>query len=303
MFANSLLLLPDFALIFAGAALVRYVRLGEDFWSGAEKLVYYVLFPPLLFTAISNASFALADSTDLVMVGLGGFLGSVLLSLAAAPLLRPPLDLFASAAQTGYRFNSYLGLATAATLAGTRGVAMMALLVALCVPIANVVAVSTLARLRGAGMNGTWRELVTNPLILATVLGLAANLVELRLPAAANDLLGKLSGASLTLGLLCIGAGLRPAREHARSDALIYFVLVKLFAVPTVVLALMYLLPVRLDPFETKVVLLFAALPTASATYILASRMGGNGPAVAFVVTAQILLSMVSLPLWLAVAR
>jgi predicted permease len=46
---SALLLLPDFALIALGVALLRCGWLAPDFWSGLEKLVYFVLFPALLF--------------------------------------------------------------------------------------------------------------------------------------------------------------------------------------------------------------------------------------------------------------
>jgi predicted permease len=52
---------------------------------------------------------------------------------------------------------------------------------------------------------------------------------------------------------------------------------------------------------QRMIVLLFAALPTASSAYVLAARMGGDGPFVAGLVTLSTLLGMVSVPVWLAV--
>ena len=49
---------------------------------------------------------------------------------------------------------------------------------------------------------------------------------------------------------------------------------------------------------EAQLVMLFAALPTASTAYVLAARMGGRADAVAFIVTLQTLLAVVMLPLW-----
>ena len=45
-------LLPDFALILLGAALRPGLHLGDHFWNGVEKLVYFVLFPALLFNGL-----------------------------------------------------------------------------------------------------------------------------------------------------------------------------------------------------------------------------------------------------------
>jgi malonate transporter and related proteins len=85
----------------------------------------------------------------------------------------------ASGAQTAFRFNSYVALALAERLAGARGVAWQALLMAVCVPVCNVAAVWPLARQGGGGY---LKELARNPLILATVSGLVCNLAGLQLP-------------------------------------------------------------------------------------------------------------------------
>ena len=52
---SFLLLLPDFALIALGVALRRFAGLGDGFWPGVERLVYFVLFPALLFLALARA--------------------------------------------------------------------------------------------------------------------------------------------------------------------------------------------------------------------------------------------------------
>jgi hypothetical protein len=59
-------------------------------------------------------------------------------------------------------------------------------------------------------------------------------------------------------------------------------------------------LALHLDPAQSMVVVLFAALPTASSTYVLAARMGGDGSFVAGLVTLSTLLGMLSIPLALA---
>jgi hypothetical protein len=57
----------------------------------------------------------------------------------------------------------------------------------------------------------------------------------------------------------------------------------------------------QLDATQTTVLLIFAAMPTASSAYVLAARMGFNGPYVASLVTLSTLLAMLSLPFALGV--
>ncbi len=290
-----LLMLPDFALIALGALLARRLRFPDGFWSGVEKLVYFVLFPPLLFHAIGTAKFSLISTQWFLITGLAAMGGAVALGFLGHPLLRVPGNIFASSVQTAFRFNSFVGFALASSLYGTEGLALMALLTALWVPIANLVAVSSLA---GQGGQNVWRELARNPLILSTAAGLAFNLSGLTLPEPATVLLQRLGSASLALGLLAIGAGLRFADANSFRPVIAWFATVRLALVPALAFGLALL--AHLSTLELQVLVLFAALPTASTCYILAVRMGGHGPVVAAIITVQTLLAMFTLPAWVA---
>ncbi len=77
-----------------------------------------------------------------------------------------------------------------------------------------------------------------------------------------------------------------------------WFLAVKLLALPVLALAVGAWL--GLSGLNYQVVVLFAALPTASSAYILAVRMGGDGRSVAWLISVSTLASMVTLPLWAA---
>lgn len=298
MSSTVLVILPEFALIALGLLLARGFHFVRDFWQGAEKLVYYVLFPALLFNAIVAAPFAVSAELPLLAAAVAAFFGAVVLGFLARPLLRPPADVFASCVQTAFRYNSYIGLAFAQALYGARGLALMALIVAFVVPLANVVAVSALARYRQAAF---FAELARNPLIIATLSALVLNIAGVQLHPTLTSFLNKLGTASLALGLLCIGAGLTVAALREQRALLVYLTAVKLLAFPALawLLARAFALPAP----HAQVVLLFAALPTASSAYVLAARMGGQPAPVAVIVTVQTALSAVTLPAWLALAR
>jgi hypothetical protein len=298
MFANALLMLPDFGTILLGALLARRFAFQRPFWDGAERLVYYVLFPALLFNSILSAQFSFATDSLLLGAGVATLLSAVALGFLARPLFGTEPALFASCVQTAYRYNSYVGLALAQSLFGTRGVALLALILAICIPLANLVAVTTLAR---HGKTNLARELVTNPLIVSTLGGVVAHAVGLQMPAFVTSFLTRMGSASLSLGLLCIGAGLTFKTVQDDPRSLGWFTFVKLVAAPAVAIALAWLIGLR--GLEAQVVLLFAALPTASSAYILAARMGGLPGPVAALITFQTLAAMATLPLWLTFAR
>lgn len=297
MLANAALILPDFALIALGFVLFHRFGYERGFWVGLERLVYYVLFPALLFNSIVGAKYSVAADGGLLLVAVAALLSAAAFGLLAAPLLRPPPALLASCVQTAYRYNSYLGLALAQSLAGGRGVAQIALVFSVCIPLANLIAVTTMARHSRSGLA---RELLRNPLILSTVGGLAANALGLQLPQFASLALGRLGQASLALGLICVGAGLSLAGAATHRLLLGWFSAGKLLVFPAVALLLAWLL--GLPQEQAQIAIVFAALPTATSAYVLATRMGFDGAPVSFLITAQTAASMLTLPAWVALA-
>lgn len=294
----ALLLFPDFALILLGTLLKRYARFPIDFWTGLERMVYFVLFPSLLFGSTATAKLDFDATAGLVGACLAAMATGVVLGWLARPLFKPEPSVFASGVQCAFRFNSYVALALAGRLGGSDGIALMAVAIGVSVPLANAAAVFALARHQKAGVVG---EMVRNPLILATVGGLTLNLLGVHLPEFVMATIQRLGVASIALGLIAVGAGLRLTGAIVERPMLAWWLAVKLVAAPFVV----WLIVRHYDfpPLQREIAILFAALPTASSAYILAVRMGGNGAVVAFLISAGTVLSVVTLPLWIAVAR
>jgi predicted permease len=294
---TALLLLPDFLLIGGGAALRRVRGFDASFWSGLERLVYFVLFPALLFRSLAASPLALSDAGRIVAVAVAFTLSGMLLSWLAQPLFRLPGATFAACFQCGFRFNTYVALAAASRLGGEAGVAAMGLAIGVLVPIVNVAAVAMLARGRDVHFVGA---LARNPLLIACVAGIGWKLAGWPVPAIAAHMLELLAAAALPLGLLAVGAGLTIARGTLPLPALAWWNAVKLGALPSVALALGRALD--LPPGELAIVVALAAVPTAPSAYILASQMTGQGKPVALLISSGTLIAAVTLPLWIAVA-
>jgi malonate transporter len=290
-----LLLLPDFALIVLGALLRRHLNLGEGFWVGLEKLVYFVLFPALLFGALLRAQIDWASAAPLFACGLVTMVSGFLLGLAGRPFAGLPPMAFASRLQCAYRFNTYVGMAVAGKVYGAAGIATMGALAGAMVPFANIMAVGMLAR---HGQGSLLRELSRNPLVLATVAGLLCNVLGLALPLPAQQFLQRLADASIALGLLAVGAALRWGRNEGHWAGSLWVLVVKLLILPAVAWGVAR--QVGLEGLALQVAVLFAALPSASSAYILAMRMGGDGPGVAWLISATTVAAVFTLTFWLS---
>ncbi len=292
------LLIPDFALIVCGFLVCRYTALNRTVWTQVESLVYYFLFPVLLFQSIVRSPLDLVAASGLIGAGVGTVLVGVALSYAIAWLPGVSTHDHASAAQVAFRFNSFIALAITERLAGAEGLLLIAVLIGVCVPLCNVAAVWPMARHSDRGF---MKELVRNPLILATAGGLFANLAGFQIPVWAEPTVTRIGQASLALGLMAAGAGMQigqlaSARTVAAGVLTVRHLLMPLIAWGMVV-------AFRLNPLQATVLLAFSALPTASSCYVLAQRMGYNGPFVAGLITLSTLLGMVSLPFALSVLR
>lgn len=290
---TALLLLPDFSLILLGAAIRRWMHLGDHFWTGVEKLVYFILFPAMLINALTRTRLDLAAAIPLLATSFTAIAAGMLLGLVPKPFLRMPALTYASMYQCAFRFNSYIGLAIASMLFGTAGVATMGIVLGSAVPVVNLAAVWMLAR---HGQLGLWREILRNPLIWATAIGFALNAAGFVPPTPAQVFLGRLADASIALGLLAVGAALRLEGTTGVRFFSGWLIAVKLLVLPLIAASVGTLM--GLSGLYFQIVVLFAALPTASSAYILAMRMGGDGKSVAWLISASTLASMLTLTLW-----
>ena len=293
-----LAILPIFILIFLGYGLRRLGVLGEGFWRGAERLVYFVLFPPLLFTTLAGADFAALAAGELALAMVAGAGALMVLLSAARPVLGIDGPAFTSLAQGALRQNTYIGFSAAFALFGTDGLAAAAIWVAAVTPIANVYCIGLLVRHGTAaepGVRAVTLAVLKNPIILASVAGAGVNLAGLALPSVADEVLAILARGALPLGLLAVGAGLDFAAVRQGGRALPLAVVAKLAVLPLFVLVSLQAFAVT--GLGATVALLIAGLPTAPTSYILARQLGGDARLLAGIITVQTACAMVTLPL------
>lgn len=285
---------PIFFLILLGVAMRRWFGLREDFWPQLDRLIYYVFFPALLFNSLSHFRIDLGAATPMLAVASLYMFSGIGLGYVAKYLFHAPPKVYAATFQASFRFNSYVGLAIAGGLHGQYGLAAISLLMGFMVPVANVAAVLMLAR----HSESHWlKEILLNPLILSTAGGISFSLFGLALPHLLDHTLGLLAQASLPMGLIAVGAGLRAQGLHNHRGTLWYGVLVKLLALPAIAWGLA--LAFKLSGVYLHIAVLMAALPVSTVAYVMAKRMGGDGDTIAAQVMLSTLLAALTLPLWL----
>ena len=287
---------PVFALLLLGFLARRSGFPGEGFWQPAEKATYYVLFPALLVERLANAQLAGDDSIRLAALVVVVLVMAALFCCACKPLLRLTVPAFTSFFQGSVRFNTYVALAVTAALHGSEGIVLAAVITAVMIPLLNLFSVLAFALTSEQAFSPRQllMTLARNPLILACLLGIALSLSGAALPLGVTSVLELLGRMALPMGLLAVGAGLDLRALRGGGRALVAASLIKLLFLPLLAFALAGLW--QLDLLTTSVVVIFAAVPTATSAYILARQMGGDAELMAGIITAQTMISMRTAP-------
>jgi hypothetical protein len=291
-----LIILPVFLLIAVGFGLRRAFHFPDSFWPQLDRMIYFVLLPALVFHSLSGFRVDLQSALPMLQAGALFMLSGMGIGYLVKHLVPAPPMVFASAYQCFFRFNSYIGLAIAVNIHGPQGIAAFGLLMGFMVPLANVAAVWMLAK---HGEGNFLKEILLNPLVISTVAGIGFSLSGLELAKPVRDTFGLLAQASLPMGLVAVGAGLRLRGISHHKGLLWLTVVFKILVLPAIAYGIGQAL--GLQGLYLHMVVIIAALPQSTVSYVLAARMGGDGAIAAAQVVMTTLLAMVTLPFWLKV--
>ena len=291
-------LIPSFLMVILGG-LVRK-RLSENAWQGLDKLNFEILFPTLLFVAASGRPIALSQVASIAPLAWGILVAGLLFGYLARPFGPDRFLDFAGCWQTAWRFNTALGFVAIGALSGGDA-AIFAVVVGMGVPMANVFAVSGLSRDGQLGILGTLRRVALNPFLIASLGGVVVALTGIQIPGPVLAPLEMLAQAAIPVALISIGATMNWG-ALARLDRFTGILNgTKLMILPALV-CVIALVAGASGPL-VQVLIVFAALPTASAAHVLAAGFGADRKLVATLIAQTTLLSAATLPVWILIAQ
>ena len=298
-------LAPVFLLIAFGAFLVKTRFLNAEMLRGMNDLAYWIGLPALLFHRIATASFETAQTGPVLTVFFLGTAGCLAAAWVAARLLRIPSSSRGTLVQAGFRGNlAFIGLpvvifAFSGLPAGEREVleATAALSLGPILVVYNVLAVWVLlASQTGAGagwLRRLLRQIVTNPLILASAAGFLYSFSGWGLVTSVERPLQVLAQLGLPLALLCIGGSLVLVPVKGSAAAAAAAAWIKVGIGPLGGFAAGWMLGVPKEAMLVAMILL--ASPTAAASYVLVRQLGGDEAMSAAAVVLSTLFSLISL--------
>jgi malonate transporter len=300
-------LAPVLLVILLGLFLKRFKLIEDHYWTGIENLCYYILFPALLIKTLATARI---DSTELLSFSgmvLFAIISMSLIMLALYPLLRRTTQMspaaFTSLFQGATRWHGFIALSIAGFLLGDEAVAYMAVTMAVIIPPLNVINVWVLAHFANGdtGLKSVLLKLLKNPFIISCASGAFLNLSGIGLSGpiyASFDMLG--SGA-LGMALMAVGAGL--IFREVRQQRLLVLIgsTIRLLVMPALMFLGAWLFDV--DGVARTVAVIAGAVPTAASAFVLARQMGGDAALMASLITVQVVLSILTLPLMIYLAQ
>ena len=299
--------LPSFVIIAVGMLVRRKGLVGETALNQFNSVAFRVFLATQLFKNVYDSSVEDSFDAGLAVYMLVAVLLVTLLTALAVNRLEPLRERRGVMIQGIFRSNFVLlSLPLMQSLFGDAGSGMVSLMIALVVPLFNVLAVVVLETYAGKEKTDPkkiLRGIVKNPLIDATVLALIVKLTGLDLyrVSAIKSVLGSVAGAATPLCLFILGASfsLHGLRGAARS--LWITVAGRLLLVPTLTIAAAALLGFR-GPALGVIMVCFGA-PTAVSSYNMAREIGGDADLAAGIVVVTTALSCVSLFCWIVLLK
>ena len=294
-------LAPVFALIIVGYGLKRTGAFPDSLWHGIEVLVYWLLLPALLVVKLGNTDLSEFDVIPMA----AAMAGATVLVAAGLAVARKAVGIdgpvHTSILQGAIRQNSFIGLAAAVPLYGASGQALAAVGIAAVIPLVNVISMWSLAKFGSGGPPSVaviLKRLAKSPIIIGCVIGIGANLAGTGIHHIATSSLELLARGALPLGLLAVGAGLDFSIVKRSPLAVLFSNCLKLLAIPA--LTALFCLLQDVDPVTTGVAILFSSLPSSASAYVMARQFGGDHELMAAILTTQVMMAAVTIPLMLA---
>ena len=297
-------IIPIFMLILLGVGARHFGFMKTEFIAAANRLVFYLAIPALVFRALTKASLRSEfDPWSVIMM-----LVAVLMVTGLAVLFnrnRKSEDgsLQGTFAQATIHGNlGYIGLAVAFYYLDESGFARASMMVGFLMILQNLLGVVLLQYYcceKSVSRRG--RDLLApvllNPVILAALSGIVFNLSGLPLLPIIDRFLLILSGLALPMGLLLIGASISLALLRRWLPQAMLVAILKLILLPAAGLLLFRLAGVSAETFAPGLILL--AAPTATLTYVMAREMGGHIDLAVASISLTTILSAFSYAMWL----
>ncbi len=276
-----------------------------EFIGPANRLVYYLAIPAMIFRSIIQGSFKTHFNHIVLEITLACVFILFVVSWLLAVFLRVEKQQRGTFIQSSFHGNlGYIGLAVAYYYLGDKGLVKASILAGFVMILQNLLAVVAL-RIHSDETSGlksgfsVIRGVLGNPVIISAMAGILVSLSEFPIPEMLDRSLKILSGMALPMALMLIGAGLSFDLIHHRLRPILITGALKLIVLPGLGFLLYWMLHLRPEDFLPGLILLGA--PTATITYVMAKEMNSDTNFAIAAISSNTLLSALTFMFWIAI--
>ncbi|MBR0463321.1 MAG: AEC family transporter [Clostridia bacterium] len=271
------IVLPLFIVMLVGFCASRFGLITDETARGCNKLVFRIFLPVSLCRSIMRVGSGDVLSGKLVAFTIIGIAAVFLVSMLLVPRLEKDDRKRGVMVQCLFRSNYALfgvPLCEALFPQGDGGVSAM--MVAIVVPVFNILAVVAMEVFRGGSVNvkKILLGIVKNPLIWGCAVGLIVKAAGLRLPDFIGGAVDRLAAIASPLALFVLGASLKPGRIRENAGNLAVTVPGRLVVVPLIALSAAYAMGFR-GPEFAALIITFSS-PMAVSSLAMAQQMDGD---------------------------
>lgn len=292
---------PIFVVIIFGYYLRKIGKVPKELWDNSNFLIFWVFLPSLLFVKISNVDIELDLFLDFILILALIFIFTLLYAVFSLKTFNITSSDLLPTIQSSCRINTVIVLAISYSLYGTRGLEIAVIGSAVMVTIINIfMPFFLLFALRGNKINifqTLKRDIIFSPIILSMLLGFVFNYYNIKNIPILHPSLSILSDAALPIMLLSLGASLKIKEIKTQATPIIISSVGKLILTPIATIILCFVLSVPKELAEISII--YAAVPTGVIVYSLVKRAKGNESLASAIVSTQILLSFITMPIFI----
>lgn len=288
--------LPLFLEMLLGNWLKRVRLLENETVKSLNKATFKCFLPILLFYNIYTSNFRSDFNLRLILY----VVGCVLILFSVLMLVIPSVEKDnrkrGVLVQAGFRSNFVLfGLPLSASLTGTEAPRAASLLIAIIVPMYNILAVVALERFRGENIRikNIARGIITNPLVAASTAAVLCHMLQIKLPVFLYDTLSGLAKIATPFSLILLGAEFCLKDTKRYQKQLLFGIVLRLCIIPAVFLPLTIWFGFKGNDY-IPLMILFSA-PVGVSSYTMAEMMDGDGPLASQIVFYSTACSVVTL--------
>ena len=290
---------PLLLLMVVGYAMNFFKLCDESNFEVLNRLVFKIFLPVLLFYNVYKTNIQDAINPPLMLFCILAVVAVVAVMFVFIPLIEKDNRKRGVMIQGIFRSNFVLfGLPVTISLLGEANVGVTSVLIAVVVPLFNVLAVVCLEFFRGGKFDTKkllhiFKGIVTNPLIIASTLGVLCLVFNIKFPEFAMKGVSDISKIATPLALIVLGGTFKFKKISANLGRIILVTVFKLVVVPAAVIAIAASIGYRGAPIVT--MLSMFASPTAVSSFTMAQQMDGDGELAGQIVVCTTVFSIITI--------